>query len=74
MAILIYLGLAIFIIGGIGFLIVAFRTSILWGLGCLLFYPISLVFLVLNWNEAKNPFFLQLVGLGIALLGTMAGS
>ncbi|OTG84032.1 hypothetical protein [Acinetobacter sp. ANC 4648] len=68
---LIYLGLAIIIIGGIGFLIAAFKTSILWGLGCLLFYPISIVFLIFHWNDAKNPFFLQLVGLGIVFLGSI---
>ncbi len=30
---LVYLGLVVFIIGGIGTLIAAFMTSILWGLG-----------------------------------------
>ncbi|MCL6235320.1 hypothetical protein M5F03_09125 [Acinetobacter sp. ANC 5579] len=55
---ILYLGLAIILIGGLGFLIAAFKTSILWGLGCLLFYPISIVFLILYWQDAKNPFFL----------------
>ena len=68
---LFYIGLAIFIIGGIGFLIAAFKNSILWRLGCLLLYPVSIIFLILNWNDAKNPFFLQLFGAGIMLLGTM---
>lgn len=65
-----YLGLIIFIIGGIGFLITAFKQSILWGLGCLIISPLSLVFLVIYWSDVKNPFFLQLIGLGIILLGT----
>ena len=68
---LFYIGLAIFIIGGIGFLIAAFKNSILWGLGCLLLYPVSIIFLILNWNDAKNPFVLQLFGACIMLLGTM---
>ncbi|WP_257229995.1 hypothetical protein [Acinetobacter sp. YH12251] len=55
---ILYLGFAIILIGGLGFLIAAFKTSILWGLGCLLFYPISIVFLILYWQDAKNPFFL----------------
>ncbi|WP_257227369.1 hypothetical protein [Acinetobacter sp. YH12070] len=59
---ILYLGLAIILIGGLGFLIAAFKTSILWGLGCLLFYPISIVFLILYWQDARNPFFLQLIG------------
>lgn len=68
---LIYLGIAIIIIGGIGFLIAAFKNSLLWGLGCLLFYPISIVFLILYWQEAKNSFFLQLIGVAFVFAGSM---
>ena len=68
---LMYLGFVIIFIGAIGFLIAAFRTSILWGIGCLLFYPISIVFLILYWSDAKNPFFLQLIGIFIVFLGSM---
>ena len=65
-----YLGIALIIIGGIGTLIAAFKTSILWGLGCLLIAPVSLIFLVLHWDVAKNPFFLQLVGLALLFAGS----
>ena len=65
-----YLGLAVFIIGGIGTLIAAFKTSILWGLGCLFIAPVSLIFLVVHWDVAKNPFFLQIAGLAMAFLGS----
>lgn len=68
---LMYLGFVIIFIGAIGFLIAAFKTSLLWGLGCLLLSPISLVFLVLYWQDAKNPFFLQLIGIFIVFLGSM---
>ncbi len=44
MEVLLYIGLGIFIIGGIGTLIAAFKTSILWGIGCLLIAPVSLLF------------------------------
>lgn len=64
-----YLGLAVFVIGGIGTLIAAFKTSILWGLGCLLLAPVSLIFLILHWDVAKNPFFLQLAGVALMLIG-----
>lgn len=57
------------VIGGIGTLIAAFSTGIWWGLGCLLISPVSLVFLILHWDVAKNPFFLQVVGLVAMLLG-----
>ena len=68
----VYFGLVVFIIGGLGTLIAAFKTSILWGLGCLLIAPVSIIFLITNWDVAKNPFFLQLVGVGIMLLGSYA--
>lgn len=67
---LIYLGFAVFIIGGIGILIAAFKTNIWWGIGCLLIAPISLLFVVLHWRVAKNPFFLQLTGVAIMILGS----
>ena len=70
--ILFYLGLFVFAIGGIGTLIVTFKTSVWWGLCCLLIPPVSLLFLIMNWGVAKNPFFLQLVGVGIMLLGNHA--
>ena len=72
MAVLAYFGLFIFILGAIGTLIAAFKTSLLWGLGCLLIAPVSLVFLVLHWDVAKNPFFLQLIGLALVFLGSNA--
>lgn len=63
------LGALLLIVGGIGTLIAAFRTSVWWGLGCLLISPVSLVFLIVHWSVAKNPFFLQLVGLALVLVG-----
>lgn len=69
MEIFVYLGLAIFIIGGLGMLIAAFKTSLLWGLGCMFISPVSLIFLIVHWSDAKNPFFLQLVGLILLLIG-----
>ena len=65
-----YLGIALLILGGIGTLLAAFKTSILWGLGCLLIAPVSLIFLILHWDVAKNPFFLQLIGLALAFVGS----
>ncbi|AUZ04895.2 MULTISPECIES: hypothetical protein [Vitreoscilla] len=67
--ILAYIGLAIFMIGGIGSLIAAFKVHIGWFLACLLLAPASLVFLILHWQDAKNPFFLQLAGLILLVIG-----
>ena len=73
MELMIYLGIGVMIIGGIGFLIAAFKQSIWWGLGCILLSPVSLIFLILHWPDAKNPFFLQLVGVGIVFLAVFLG-
>jgi uncharacterized membrane protein len=56
------IGLGIFILGGIAFLIAAFRTSIIWGLGCLFIAPISILYLFCHWGDAKKPFLIQVIG------------
>jgi len=53
--ILFVIGLIIFIIGGIGFLIATFRTSLLWGLGSLIISPIQIIYLFVHWDSAKKP-------------------
>ncbi len=73
MTVLLYIGLIIFIIGGIGLLIAAFRTSIMWGIGLILIAPAAIFYTVLHWKEAKNPFLLQLFGLAVLLVGSSAG-
>lgn len=65
----VYVGGALALIGTVWLLIEAFRTSIMWGVGCLLLAPISLLFLFAHWQDAKNPFFLTLSGVAIVYLG-----
>lgn len=58
-------GLVAFV-GGVMFLIAAFRVSAMWGL-LVLFVPFAgLVFLVKYWEEAKRPFLINLAGSAIA--------
>lgn len=64
------IGVGIFIIGGIAFLIAAFRTSFLWGVGCLFLSPISVLYLIFHWRDAKLPFFIQVVGIVMIVSGT----
>ena len=68
---LMLLGLAIFIVGGIWFLVAAFRESVLWGLACLFIPIVSLFFLIVHWPEAKRPFFLQLVAFVMILVAVI---
>ena len=63
-----FVGIGIFILGGIFFLIEAFRTSLLWGFGCLFITPVTIFYLILHWNNAKKPFSIQ-VGTIILLAG-----
>ncbi|MDO6562131.1 excalibur calcium-binding domain-containing protein [Amphritea sp. 1_MG-2023] len=57
-----YLGLLILIIGAIGLIIAAFRTSILWGLAVLFLWPFSIFYVIFHWQEAKGAFKLQVFG------------
>ncbi len=66
---IILLGVIICLIGGLLFLVAAFRTSIWWGLACLFLPIVSLFFLIVHWSEAKKPFFLQLAGFVVILVG-----
>jgi hypothetical protein len=57
-------GYAVALVGGIWYLIAAFRESIWWGLGVMLIPFVEFFFLFACWEEAKKPF-------GISLLGTL---
>lgn len=51
----------------------AFRSSILWGLGCLFVPFCTLVYLIVHWQEAKSGFFLYLKGVfGLVISGLLA--
>lgn len=63
------IGIIIFVIGGILFLIESFKESIFWGIACILITPIVLVFTVMHWDVAKKPFFIQLTGIAVMLIG-----
>lgn len=49
------------------FLIIAFKSSIFWGILCLLFFPLNLVFLVTHWRNARNNFFKTLLVFAVLL-------
>jgi hypothetical protein len=68
---ILYLGIALILIGGVWLIMEAFDVSLLWGFGCLLVPPVSLIFVILHWQEAKKPFSLQLAGFGILFLSAM---
>jgi hypothetical protein len=65
-------GLVIFIFGGIAFLVAAFKTNLFWGLGCILIAPVSILYLVFHWGDAKKPFSIQVIGLVIVVASAYA--
>lgn len=67
------LGAVLALIGGIGLLIAGFRESVLWGLGMLFLPVVSLIFVLLHWREAKNPFLLQILGVGLVIASSLVG-
>ncbi len=60
-----FAGVIAIVAGGFWMLVRAFSESILWGLGCLFLPLVSLFFLIVHWRQAKDPFFLQLMGIGV---------
>lgn len=66
-------GLLVMLVGSIMLLVAAFRESVWWGLGCLLLGPVSLVFTVMKWQEAKKGFLTNIAGAGIVLVALLVG-
>jgi len=65
------LGLLVALAGAIWFYVVAFKTNIWWGIGCLLLSPVSLVFLIMNWKAAWRPWLISVAGAGLVFFGVM---
>jgi FtsH-binding integral membrane protein len=61
--ILICIGVIIGLVFGIQLLILAFRTSIWWGLGYIFVPLVGLIFVIVHWSEAKKPFLLSLLSI-----------
>jgi len=62
------LGVVAFVWGGAWILKIAFGVSTGWGLVCLFFFP---VFLTRHWEECRLPFFINIAGLLVFLVGMM---
>jgi hypothetical protein len=50
------LGIIISIVGGVWFLVAAFKAGIGWGLACLFLPFVQLIFLFVHWKEVRKPF------------------
>ena len=54
---------------GLWFLIEAFKKSVVWGLLVFCVPFVSLVFLVMHWNDARWPFLANLAGWAMVVAG-----
>lgn len=68
---LIILGGIVALVGHIMVLLVAFRVSILWGLGCLCIPLIGLIFIITHFEESKGALYAYLLGIALQLAGFM---
>lgn len=72
MTAILILGIAISVIANLWLVVVAFRTSFLWGVASLL-VPMNIVFVVMHWQEARRPFFTFLIGMATWTVAAMSG-
>jgi hypothetical protein len=56
------LGIALAVVGNLWIVVLAFRTGLLWGLGCLFVPPVGLIYSVLNFRETWKPLVLAIAG------------
>lgn len=72
--ILLDVGIIVSLVGELMFLVVAYKRSLLWFLGCLFIPIVCWIFFFLNMKTTAKPFILQVMGLLLAGLGSyMAG-
>lgn len=60
---LLLLGMAVFATGSLMYAVAAFRTSMLWGLGCIFIPFVPVIFLFAHWKAARKPFVISILGL-----------
>lgn len=73
--ILLWFGIFTCVVASLWFLALAFRQSALWGLGCLIIPFFGLVFLIMHWDKGRRPFFVNVAGLALVMIGaTMMGT
>ncbi|MGE9289683.1 MAG: hypothetical protein ACQKBT_01755, partial [Puniceicoccales bacterium] len=68
---LIIIGAIISLVFGLILLVKAFQTSILWGLGYFFIPLVSLIFIIVHWDEAKDPFLKGLLAIPFIVIGLL---
>ncbi|MEM7146253.1 MAG: hypothetical protein AAF591_14035 [Verrucomicrobiota bacterium] len=71
--ILLFVGAIISLVYAIFILVNAFKKSILWGLGSLFVPFVGLIFVIMHWDQNKQPFIRYLIGVAISIVGAVLG-
>ncbi len=67
-------GGAFLLVGSLWLIIAGFAESVGWGISLILFNSIAgLAFLILHWDRAKAPFFIELLGIGLVTIAMQMG-
>lgn len=67
------IGGIVMLVFGVILLVKAFQTSVLWGLGYVFVPFVSLVFVIMHWQETKKPFLYLLAGSAVMVVGLVLG-
>lgn len=67
-------GMILGFVGGIWIVVLAFKESVLWGLGSLFVPFVALIFVILHWDVAKKPFFISLASIPCYILAAVVAS
>ena len=71
MTALLIVGMILGVVGGIWLLVIAFKTSVWWGLGSLLIPFVSLIFVIMHWQPSKKPFLIYIAGAVLVIIAVM---
>jgi len=66
---LLLFGFVVLFIYEIKFLIAPFSESVLWGIAVLVLHPANLIFTIMYWQTVKRIVIMQLLGLGLVIVG-----
>lgn len=67
------IGGIVMLVAGVLLLVKAFQTSVLWGLGYIFVPFVSLIFVIMYWQETKKPFLYLLAGSAVMVVGLVLG-
>ena len=70
-AISLIIGVIISVIYGTILLFRAFEAGILWGLGYIFIPFVSLIFVIVHWEDAKSPFLKGLLAIPFFIVGIL---